>query len=325
MNILITGIAGFIGFHCAKKLSNNNFIVGVDNINDYYDTSLKYNRLKCLGISSEVSSNKNIIFKKIDIANDISLLNDLFSKYKFDIVINLAAQAGVRYSIENPACYVNSNINGFFNILECCRKYKVNRIIYASSSSVYGNLDSIPFSEDANVNSPESLYAATKVTNELFANVYNKIYGMSLTGLRFFTVYGPWGRPDMAPFLFTDAILHDKSIRVFNNGNLYRDFTYIDDIVKGIENIVNSDRAVSNEVLNIGHGSPINLLEFITILEDELHKKSDKIFCEMQNGDVYTTYADTRKLEKLYNYTPQIELKEGIHHFVEWYKGYYSL
>lgn len=324
MNILITGIAGFIGFHCAKKLSKTNFIVGVDNINDYYDTSLKYSRLKELGISQD-KTNKNIVFKKLDIASDFNLLDDLFSKYKFDLVINLAAQAGVRYSIENPKCYVHSNVNGFFNILECCRKHKVNRVIYASSSSVYGNLDETPFSENANVNSPESLYAATKITNELFASVYNKIYGMSLTGLRFFTVYGPWGRPDMAPFLFTDAILHNKPIKVFNNGNLYRDFTYIDDIVNGIENIVNSDRIVSNEVLNIGHGSPINLLEFISILEDELNKKADKVFCEMQKGDVYTTYADTKKLETLYKYKPVVDLKKGVHHFVEWYKGYYSL
>jgi UDP-glucuronate 4-epimerase len=220
---------------------------------------------------------------------------------------------------------VRSNINGFFNILECCRKHNIEKIIYASSSSIYGNADKVPFSEDANVNSPESLYAATKVCDELFANVYNKIYGLSLVGLRFFTVYGPWGRPDMAPFLFTDAIIKDKPIHVFGNGELYRDFTYIDDIVNGIMCVLNTDFSGKNEVLNIGHGSPIKLLDFITILEKELGKEATKIFCGMQKGDVYTTYADTTKLESLAGYKPKVDLIDGIHNFVEWYKGYYKL
>lgn len=330
MNILITGVAGFIGFHCVKNLSKDNFIVGVDNINDYYDVSLKYDRLKELGIEkssallsgAEIAGLNNFIFKKLDVAEDTTALEELFSKYHFDLVLNLAAQAGVRYSIEHPECYVKSNVIGFFNIIECCRKYKTNKIVYASSSSVYGNLDETPFSENANVNSPESLYAATKITDELFANVYNKIYGLSFVGLRFFTVYGPWGRPDMAPFLFTNAIMNDKPIRIFGNGELYRDFTYIDDIVNGIVRVVNLDFSGKNELLNIGHGSPIKLIDFVNILEKEIGKSATKIICGMQPGDVYTTYADTKKLERLVGYKPSISLEKGIHNFVWWYKQY---
>lgn len=316
MKILVTGAAGFIGFHCVRELVKNNIIVGVDNINDYYDTNLKYARL------NDLKNYKNFSFIKLDIAEDRAALENLFSENNFDLVLNLAAQAGVRYSIEHPECYVKSNIVGFFNIIECCRKYNVSKIVYASSSSVYGNLDETPFSESANVNSPESLYAATKITDELFANVYNKIYGLSFVGLRFFTVYGPWGRPDMAPFLFTNAIINDKPIRIFGNGELYRDFTYIDDIVNGIVRVVNLDFSGKNEILNIGHGSPIKLLDFISIIEKEMGKSAKKIFCDMQPGDVYTTYADTSKLEQLTGYKPSTSLEEGIHKFIEWYKQY---
>lgn len=334
MNILITGAAGFIGYHCAKALLQEHTVVGVDNLNDYYDVNLKLDRLKELGIDTsnvyknpytELKGNCNFTFIRADIAEDMFFLDRLFKKFHFDCVINLAAQAGVRYSIENPRCYIRSNVDGFFNVLECCREYNVEKVIYASSSSVYGNADEVPFSEDANVNSPESLYAATKVCNELFSTVYNKIYGMSLVGLRFFTVYGPWGRPDMAPFLFTDAIVKDKPINVFGNGELYRDFTYIDDIVNGIINVMNTDFHGKAEVLNIGHGSSIKLLDFINIVEKELNKEATKIFCGMQRGDVYTTYADTSKLESFAGYKPSVDLKEGIHNFVKWYKDYYKL
>lgn len=316
MKILVTGAAGFIGFHCVKELVKSHVVVGVDNINDYYDTSLKYARLK------ELEKCDNFTFLKLDIADNLAELDALFSKHRFDLVLNLAAQAGVRYSIDHPSCYVKSNIIGFFNIIECCRKYGVNKVVYASSSSVYGNIDETPFSENANVNSPESLYAATKITDELFASVYHKIYDMSFVGLRFFTVYGPWGRPDMAPFLFTESIVNGKPIRVFGNGELYRDFTYIDDIVNGIVLVVNSDFTGKNELLNIGHGSPIKLLDFIEVLESELGKKAIKNYCGMQKGDVYITYADTHKLEELTGYKPQTSLKNGIHKFIQWYKSY---
>lgn len=332
MNILVTGAAGFIGYHCVKELVKDNIVIGIDNINDYYDVNLKYSRLKELGIeknkiydNTEIEGIDNFKFVKLDMAEDTQCLNFLFSKYNFDCIINLAAQAGVRYSITNPECYIKSNINGFFNLIECCRKHNTKKIVYASSSSVYGNADKVPFSEDANVNSPESLYAATKVSNELFANVYHKIYGLSFVGLRFFTVYGPWGRPDMAPFLFTEAIINNKTINVFGNGELYRDFTYIDDIVNGIVKVVYSDFEGKNELLNIGHGSPVKLLDFIDIIETELGKKADKKFCGMQKGDVYTTYADTEKLEYFVGYKPKIDLKEGIHNFIDWYKKYYNI
>ena len=332
MNILVTGAAGFIGYHCVKELVKDNIVIGIDNINDYYDVNLKYSRLKELGIeknkiydNTEIEGIDNFKFVKLDMTDDTQCLNFLFSKYNFDCVINLAAQAGVRYSITNPECYIKSNINGFFNLIECCRKHNTKKIVYASSSSVYGNTDKVPFSEDANVNSPESLYAATKVSNELFANVYHKIYGLSFVGLRFFTVYGPWGRPDMAPFLFTEAIINNKTINVFGNGELYRDFTYIDDIVNGIVKVVYSDFEGKNELLNIGHGSPVKLLDFIDIIETELGKKADKKFCGMQKGDVYTTYADTEKLEAFVGYKPKIDLKEGIHNFIDWYKKYYNI
>lgn len=332
MNILVTGAAGFIGFHCVSKFVKDNFVIGVDNINDYYDINLKYARLKELGIdknkihnNEEVDGIENFKFVKLDISEDVQCLSYLFSKYNFDCVINLAAQAGVRYSIENPGCYVKANINGFFNILECCRMHNTKKIVYASSSSVYGNTDKVPFSETANVNSPESLYAATKISNELFANVYHKIYNMSFVGLRFFTVYGPWGRPDMAPFLFTQSIINNKTINIFGNGELYRDFTYIDDIVEGIIKVANSDFIGKNEVLNIGHGSPVKLLDFVNIIETELGIEANKNFCGMQKGDVYITYADTEKLEKFIGYKPKIDLKEGIHNFIDWYKKYYNI
>ena len=344
MNILLTGIAGFIGFHVAKQLiKEGHHIIGIDDFNsNLYDASLKYDRVKQLGFTDKdldtvkryrehmcIGCNHihtaDIDLYSADISDKVALNLVFLSNSDISLVINLAAQAGVRYSITNPDCYIHSNIVGFFNIIECCRNLNINKVVYASSSSVYGNGDKIPYSEDANVNSPESLYAATKVTNELFASVYNKIYGMSFIGLRFFTVYGPWGRPDMAPFLFTDSIVNDKQINVFGNGELYRDFTYIDDIVTGIVKVSNLDFTGKCEVLNIGHGSSIKLLDFINIIEEELGKKAIKNYCGMQKGDVYTTYADTTKLESFAGYKPSVDLKEGIHKFIDWYKGYYKV
>ncbi len=344
MNILLTGIAGFIGFHVAKQLiKEGHHIIGVDDFNsNLYDSSLKYDRVKQLGFTDNdldtikryrehmcIGCNHihtaDIDLYSTDISDRVALNSVFLNNSNISLVINLAAQAGVRYSITNPDCYIHSNIVGFFNIIECCRNLNINKVVYASSSSVYGNGGKIPYSEDANVNSPESLYAATKVTNELFASVYNKIYGMSFVGLRFFTVYGPWGRPDMAPFLFTDSIVHDRQINVYGNGELYRDFTYIDDIVTGIVKVSNLDFTGKYEVLNIGHGSSIKLLDFINTIEEELGKKAIKNYCGMQKGDVYTTYADTTKLESFTGYKPSVDLKEGIHNFVKWYKDYYKL
>ncbi len=336
MKILITGAAGFIGSFLSKKLVLNQYqIIGLDNINDYYDVSLKYSRLKTTGIDIEeikygefVESkiNKNYKFIKLDL-EDRPNINKLFKTEKFDIVCNLAAQAGVRYSLKNPDTYIDSNISGFFNVLKACADYRVKHFIYASSSSVYGLNKKIPFSEDDYVQKPISLYAATKLTNELLASTYNHLYQLPVTGLRFFTVYGPWGRPDMAYFIFTKAILENKTIKVFNNGKLARDFTYIDDIINGIEKILQTVENLKDnntcEILNIGRGQKINLLDFISEIENTLGKKAIKNYVSMQKGDVYETYADITKLEKKYNYKPIINLKEGIEQFVEWYKKFY--
>jgi len=335
MKILVTGIAGFIGFHLSKTLlEKGNTVYGIDNINDYYDIDLKYARLKELGINKEeaseflkeVNSSKyNLNFSRVNL-EDREELPKLFKKEKFDIVINLAAQAGVRYSIENPESYVDSNLVGFLNILECCRHHNIKHLLYASSSSVYGQNKKTPFSVEDNVDFPISLYAATKKSNELMAHVYSHLYNIPTTGLRFFTVYGPWGRPDMAPFLFTDAIINDRPIKVFNNGKMQRDFTYIDDIVKGIEIVVkNPPKEITPpyKVTNIGNGSPESLFDFIKAIEQSIGKESKKIMMPMQPGDVPQTWADTSDLNKL-GYESKTSMVEGVKEFVDWYKSFYT-
>ncbi|KAB1153275.1 NAD-dependent epimerase [Tenacibaculum aiptasiae] len=336
MKVLITGAAGFIGFHlCQQLLEQGIEVVGIDNINDYYDVRLKYARLAELGIKrkeaeafyNEISSDSFNSFKFIRLnLEDKKELYSLFEKEGFDVVCNLAAQAGVRYSIENPDAYVQSNIVGFLNILEACRNFKVDKLVYASSSSVYGNSDSVPFKETDNVDHPISLYAATKKSNELMAHTYSHLYGIETIGLRFFTVYGPWGRPDMAPFLFTDAILKENPIKVFNNGDLSRDFTYIDDIVEGIKmTLINESKDKSKyQLYNIGNNSPVQLMDFISEIEKNADKKAIKKMYPMQPGDVYKTYADVTFLSQQFNYKPKFDLKYGIKQFVDWFKLYYK-
>ena len=316
--ILVTGAAGFIGYHlCEALIKQGHDVIGLDNINDYYDVNLKYARLDQLGIEKESAS----VFSKISESmihgshmqfirlnlEDRNALPKLFKTYQFDMVCNLAAQAGVRYSIENPEAYIDSNINGFLNVLECCRHHNVKRLVYASSSSVYGNTDKTPFEETANVDQPISLYAATKKSNELMAHTYSHLYKIETIGLRFFTVYGPWGRPDMAMFLFTDAIINNKPIKVFNNGNLSRDFTYIDDIVGGVVNTLLKESKNSSlyKLYNIGNGKPVQLLDFIKSLEEVLNITATKNMLTMQDGDVHQTFANTSKLEHDFEYKPQ--------------------
>jgi UDP-glucuronate 4-epimerase len=332
VKILITGTAGFIAYHLVKRLAQDDtyYITGIDNINDYYDQNLKYARLKDTGIEKEEVEDllsiqsacyPNYRFMKLDLT-DKTHLSNLFDGFRPDVVVNLAAQAGVRYSLENPDAYIQSNVVGFLNLLECCRHYPVKHLVYASSSSVYGNSMKVPYSEDDKTDSPVSLYAATKKSNELMAHAYNYLYGIPATGLRFFTVYGPYGRPDMAPMIFADAIFNDKPIRVFNNGNLSRDFTYIDDIVEGIVHVVskNPDKKPPHSVYNIGCSKPVQLMDFIHTLEEAIGKKANLEMYPMQQGDVYQTYADTTALEKDFGYCPKIVLKDGIKRFVEWYK-----
>lgn len=329
--ILITGVSGFIGSNLALRLLKeykNIVVVGLDNMNDYYDIKLKENRL------SKLKSFDNFIFIKEDISNK-EKLDIIFEKYKFSIVVNLAAQAGVRYSITNPDCYINSNIIGFYNILECIRKYPVEHLVYASSSSVYGGNTKIPFSVDDKVDNPVSLYAATKKSNELFAYCYSKLYNIPSTGLRFFTVYGPAGRPDMAYFNFTNKLINRETIEIFNYGNCKRDFTYIDDIIEGIIRVIKGspDSLVPYNVYNIGNSNPVNLLDFVNILGEELIranvlpkdydiKKYEKLV-PMQKGDVEVTYADTKPLENDYGFKPNTSLREGLRKFAEWYKNFY--
>lgn len=361
MKILVTGAAGFIGSRLAYQLiQEGHDVVGIDNLNDYYDPNLKYARLNhffriCIDdqwpvvttvpktCASEelikypdmpwehnmasISANTNFKFYRLDIT-DLESLKNLFHSENFDKVINLAAQAGVRYSIKNPLAYVNTNVVGFTNILECCRLFNIKHLIYASSSSVYGGNTKTPFEETDRVDNPVSLYAATKKSNELFACVYSNIHQMNITGLRFFTVYGPWGRPDMAPMLFAKAILKGQPINVFNNGNLSRDFTYIDDIVVGITKILSAnhkDKSSLNEIYNIGHGEPVKLMDFIHILQENIGRKAELNMQPMQPGDVNTTYADTKKLEFVYGYHPTTSLSEGITMFVKWYKSFYKI
>ena len=320
--ILITGAAGFIGFHLANELLKKGFlIIGYDNLNDYYDVNLKKARLDIL------NQFDNFIFIHADLVDE-KVVDETFKTYKPDIVVNLAAQAGVRYSIENPKAYIDSNIVGFFNILEACRHNTVEHLVYASSSSVYGNQQKTPFSVNDNVDRPISFYAATKKSNELMAFTYAHLYKIPATGLRFFTVYGPFGRPDMAYFGFTNKIFAGEPIKIFNNGNMLRDFTYVDDIVTGIENILpcppktdeNGDRY---KIYNIGNNKPEKLLTFIETLENIIGIEAKKEYLPMQPGDVYQTYADVSELEKNFNFKPQTSIGEGLTRFVKWYREFY--
>ncbi|WP_075506974.1 NAD-dependent epimerase/dehydratase family protein [Prochlorococcus marinus] len=336
--IVVTGAAGFIGFHlCRRLISSGINVVGLDNINDYYDSSLKEKRLEIL---NKISLKKNTWkFIKTDIANKDSLLK-IFEKYVPKTVVNLAAQAGVRYSLENPSAYIHSNIIGFSNLLEVCKISKVENLLYASSSSVYGGNTKVPFSEADSVNHPISLYAATKISNELLAHTYSHLYGIACTGLRFFTVYGPWGRPDMAPMIFTKAILSKESIRIFNNGNMSRSFTYIDDIIEIICKLLKKpatpddkfDRNLPNpssswnphRIFNLGNENSINLLDFIYCLEDELGIEALKEYEEMQSGDVKNTASDCTSLREWIGPIDYTSLNKGIKEFIKWYKDYYK-
>lgn len=349
MKVLITGAAGFIGYHLVKKLINNDYtVIGLDNINDYYDLRVKYGRLDDCGVhiqnirqNVEVQSSKfgNYRFIKLDLSDQKNLYK-LFEAEKFDVVVNLAAQAGVRYSITNPDAYLQSNIIGFYNILEASRQYKIKHLVYASSSSVYGWNEKLPFSTSDNVDHPISLYAASKKSNELLAHSYSALYNIPTTGLRFFTVYGPWGRPDMALFLFAKNIIESKSIDVFNNGDMMRDFTYIDDIVEGITRVVEKP-AKSNskwkgkkpdpgsskapyKIYNIGNNSPVRLLDFIESIEKALGKKAIKNFMPLQPGDVPASHADVTDLIEDMGYSPGTPIQEGIDRFIEWYLEFYD-
>ena len=316
MKILVTGAAGFIGSKLmAELVKRGDDVVGIDNFNDYYDVRLKYGRLKEFGL--------NVL--KMDLADKASL-DGLFEKERFDKVVNLAAQAGVRYSITNPYAYLQSNLVGFLNILEACRNFGVGHLVYASSSSVYGLNARVPYSEADKVDSPVSLYAATKKSNELMAHAYCKLYGISMTGLRFFTVYGPWGRPDMSPMLFASAICRGEAIKVFNGGDMIRDFTYIDDIVEGTVRCIDREPAPDNNglryrVYNIGCSHPVKLMDFISEIEHAMGCEAKKVFLPMQPGDVYQTNADTSLLEAEVGYKPHVRLHEGIAEFAKWYKS----
>lgn len=316
--ILVTGVAGFIGAYLAKRLLlEGYYVVGIDNLNDYYDVKIKEERLNWF------KDNSSFKFYKMDICDEEHLI-ELFASELFDIVVNLAAQAGVRYSIDNPKVYMQSNVMGFFNILECCRQYKVKHLIYASSSSVYGANKKIPYSVDDKVDNPVSLYAATKKSNELMAYAYSQLYDMPCTGLRFFTVYGPVGRPDMAYYSFAEKIINNEPIKVYNNGEMYRDFTYIDDIVEGLMRVINkipskNEDGVRYKIYNIGCGKPEKLTNMIEYLENELGKTAIKEFLEMQPGDVYQTYADISDFESDFGELHCVALEEGLHRFAEWF------
>ncbi len=315
--ILVTGAAGFIGFHLSKKLLEmGERVIGIDNLNSYYDVNLKKARLEIL------KSEKKFRFYKEDIQN-FDVLNDIFIKHQVKIICNLAAQAGVRHSLKDPFSYQKSNLEGFLNLLEIARKYKAKNFVYASSSSIYGSNKKIPFSVDDRVDTPISLYGATKKANELIAHAYSHLYQIPCTGLRYFTVYGPWGRPDMALFLFTDAILKKMPINVYNYGRMKRDFTYIDDIVEGTISALK--RPVPYEIFNLGNSNSVDLLDFIRILEEELGQKAQKNMLPMQPGDVEETTADIQKSRKRLGFNPQTPLREGIKNFVAWYRQYYLL
>jgi len=335
MKILVTGVAGFIGMHTTKRLlERGDEVIGIDNLNDYYDVSLKEARL------AQLSSHPGFRFVKLDIADGAGL-TALFAQEKFERVVHLAAQAGVRYSLKNPQAYVQSNLVGFVNMLEACRHNKIEHLVYASSSSVYGGNTKLPYSEHDSVDHPVSLYAATKKSNELMAHTYSHLFGLPTTGLRFFTVYGPWGRPDMAPTLFTKAILEGQPIKIFNHGKMQRDFTYIDDIVEGVIRVLdrpaqaassfdslNPDPAKSNvpyRLYNIGNHQPIALMDYVSALENALGVNAQKTYLPLQDGDVPATHADTSALQADTGFAPVTTIEEGVKRFVEWYRGYYCL
>ncbi len=319
---LITGCSGFIGFHLSKRLlEEGNEVIGLDSLNDYYDLKLKTDRLAIL------QKNRHFSFYKGSVEN-LELLENIFMQHRFDVVIHMAAQAGVRYSLKNPYQYVHTNVTGFLNILECCKTWKINHLLYASSSSVYGANGSIPFSEQDCTEKPVNIYAATKKANELMAYSYSHIYKLPVTGLRFFTVYGPWGRPDMAVFTFTEAIVKGKPIEVYNYGNMKRDFTYIDDVVESMVRLIKKGPPalpLPCEVYNIGNHKPVEVKYLIDCLERQLGIPAKKVFLPMQPGEVPETYADIDGLKKAINYQPRISIEEGIKRFVSWYKDYYQI
>lgn len=337
MHILVTGAAGFIGFHLIKELIlRGHRVLGLDNINSYYDINLKYGRLKELGVERQLIESNNgkqeyiksktiekFRFIKCDIT-DLQALTSVFKDNKIDKVCNLAAQAGVRYSFENPMAYIQANIVGFMNIMELSRQYGVNHFVYASSSSVYGNNAKVPFEETDRTDDPQSIYAATKKADELLAYVYGSQLNLPVTGLRFFTVYGPWGRPDMAPFLFMKSILEEKPIKVFNNGNLSRDFSYIADIVTGIAKVLEACTCDKPRIYNIGNSNPVKLMDFINTIEDTAGKKAIKEFTQMQKGDTYKTYANTSSIEQDFDFKPNTPLSYGIQEFYKWYCWFYG-
>lgn len=338
--VLVTGSAGFIGFHVTKTLldSQNYEVIGIDNINDYYPMTLKFERLKALGIHPEFirynRENKSEVydhfqFIRIDITDE-KFITSLFDKGNFDYVIHLAAQAGVRYSIDNPQAYIQSNIVGFNHILEACRTFPIKHLVYASSSSVYGLNIQQPFSIHHKTEAPASLYASTKKSNELMAHTYSHLFKVPTTGLRFFTVYGPWGRPDMAPMLFANAITNGEPIKIFNNGHMERDFTYVDDIAIGVKKVMESipkpnDMGINYRIFNIGNSQPVQLMDFIDILGEELGFEVKKNFLPLQEGDVLSTYADTSELRDEIGYQPKVDVREGIQHFVRWYTSFHKL
>ncbi len=349
MKILVTGAAGFIGsFVCRRLLDRGDDVIGLDNINDYYPTELKFGRLATLGVESQdvkwYKYTKSNIYDKFSFIRmnleDREAMQMLFVNGEFDVVVNLAAQAGVRYSIENPYAYTESNICGFLNILEGCRHNSVKHLVYASSSSVYGLNAKVPFSESDSIAHPVSLYAATKKSNELMAHTYSHLYEIPSTGLRFFTVYGPWGRPDMSPFIFSDAILNKRPIKVFNNGDMLRDFTYIDDIVEGVVRVIDTPAAVNPQwrgetpepnsspapyrIYNIGNSRPIKLMDFIGAIEKAIGSTAEKILLPMQPGDVYQTNADTSSLEQAVGFRPSTSIEEGVAKTVKWYIEFYN-